>query len=348
MRNLKDILGIEHSIGQAPMLGVTTPAMVAAIANEGGLGTLPLGGLPVEMCDKLIKQTKELTNKPFAVNVFLNPLVTQDDSQIDLMQHLLSKVCLSNNIPYTQITEFKQDTYMPLVELAIAHGIKVICFTFGCFTPPEIERLHQEGIYLIGTATTLEEAQYLSDHTIDAITLQGIEAGGHRGSFLHDTTEQNLPLDQLFNQVINSSIDKPLIVTGGLYKGSQARKYIDKGAAFATFGSLFIASDESNAMDYQKNLLSKGTPVKTKLTKSFSGKWARGIDNNFMELIDQSNISIPPYPIQNILTQNIRFFAKQKNIPNFNSLWCGINSHFAAKHNIKHIFNKLTKEFYEY
>ncbi|MVX34943.1 MULTISPECIES: NAD(P)H-dependent flavin oxidoreductase [Myroides] len=347
MKGLKDILGIKYDLGQAPMLGVATPEMVAAIANQGGLGTLPLGGLPPAVCDKLLTKTKELTDKPFAINIFLHPIIKENKEDIASMQTTLKTICKDNNIPYEEIPHFIQPTYHPILEVVLKHNIKIITFTFGCFTKEEIELLHKQHIFLIGTATTVEEAKYLQDHKIDAIVLQGIEAGGHRGSFLSDNIEDNLPLNQLFDCVRKEGVNIPLIVTGGLFTGKQAKDYFNRGASFATFGSLFITATESNAMEYQKDLLSKGTAVETKFTKAFSGKWARGIINDFMTQVDNSKSPIPDFPFQNILTQNIRFFAKQKNLYNFNSLWCGINAHHATRKDTKDIFNKLITEFYE-
>lgn len=347
MKKLNDILGIKYPIGQAPMLGITTPEMVAAIANAGGLGVLPLGGLAPEICDELIAKTKALTEKPFAVNLFLNPSLDEDLKTINEMQDFIAQYCSQQNIPFEYITSFTHHAYQSVLNIIDKHNINIISFTFGCLAPSEVVNLHKKGKYLIGTATTKEEAKYLETANIDAIVLQGIEAGGHRGSFLSDNEKDNLPLKELFKQTLDSDISCPIIVAGGLYSGKTAKEYIDKGASFALFGSMFIPSVESNAIPYQKNLLNSGKPFKTRLTRAYSGKWARGIVNDFMDAVDSSKLTIPFYPFQNSLTENIRIFAKQKNIHTFNSLWCGTNSHYARKGYSNDIFNKLIQEFYE-
>ncbi|WP_010251383.1 NAD(P)H-dependent flavin oxidoreductase [Myroides injenensis] len=347
MKQLNDILGIKYLIGQAPMLGISTPEMVAEIANAGGLGILPLGGLAPEVCDKLIAKTKTLTKKPFAVNLFLNPVVDQDLKIVEKMQDFIAQYCSQQNIPFDYISDFRLHSYEFVLDIIQKHEINIISFTFGCLRPSEVVNLHQNGKFLIGTATTKEEAKYLEEANIDAIVLQGIEAGGHRGSFLSDSYKDNLSLQELFKQVLDCNINRPLIVAGGLYSGKTAREYIENGASLALFGSIFIPSVESNAIPYQKELLDSGKPLETRLTRAYSGKWARGIVNDFMEAIDSSELTIPFYPFQNSLTQNIRIFAKQKNIHTFNSLWCGTNSHYARKGYSKDIFNKLIQEFYE-
>ncbi|MGL4582053.1 MAG: NAD(P)H-dependent flavin oxidoreductase, partial [Flavobacterium sp.] len=202
MKTANDIFGIKYAICQAPMLGVATPEMVAAVSNAGAIGTLPLGGLPPSLSKELILKTMSLTDKPFIVNMFLNPIVEVIQEDINTMQNELVK--LGKEIDYTHeiIKGFDQDTYKGNLEVVKKLGLKYIAFTFGCFTDQEIEELHKANIYLIGTATTVAEAVFLDKKGIDAIILQGIEAGGHRGSFLKETLEDNLPLEELFNEVI--------------------------------------------------------------------------------------------------------------------------------------------------
>lgn len=346
MKKANIIFGTDYAICQAPMLGVATPEMVAAVSNSGCIGTLPLGGFPPGLSRELIKKTQSLTDKPFIVNMFLNPIVDIDQREIDDMQHTLSEIGKEIGYSHTTITDFDQETYQGNLEVVKELGLPYLAFTFGCFTDQEIKELHDLDIYLIGTATTVEEAIYLDNKGIDAIILQGIEAGGHRGTFLKDSLEDNLPLEELFNSVL-PIVQKPLFVAGGLYDGLIGRNYLDKGAAMVCYGSLFITADESTAMDYQKDLLHKGEAVETVLTKSFSGKFARGILNKFVKMIDFNNKNIPLYPIQNILTQKLRSFAKQKKFHNFNSLWCGTNSHYARRDSSSNIINKLIKEVYD-
>ncbi|MCC9043966.1 nitronate monooxygenase [Myroides sp. M-43] len=346
MKTVNDIFGIKYAICQAPMLGVATPEMVAAVSNAGAIGTLPLGGLPPSLSEELILKTMSLTDKPFIVNLFLNPIVEVVQEDIDTMQEEIAKLGKEIGYIHEEINEFKQKNYQDNLEIVKKLGLKYLAFTFGCFTDQEIKELHSEGIYLIGTATTLEEAVFLDSKGIDAILLQGIEAGGHRGSFLKDTLDDNLPLKELVDQVY-PHINKPLFVAGGLYNGQVGKHYLDKGITMICYGSLFITADESNATEYQKELLDKGIPIETVLTKSFSGKFARGIVNKFAISIDNSNKKIPLFPIQNNLTQNLRNFAKQNFFHNFNSLWSGTHSHYAKRDSSLNIINKLIKEVYE-
>lgn len=347
MNTTSSFLNIKYPIIQAPMLGFTSPEMVAAVCNAGAIGTLPLGRLPIDICEELILRTKELTDFPFIVNLFLHPFVSIDKDEINQMQTVLKELSSTIGYEYDYRDHIAQPSYSEILALVLQHNIKHIAFTFGCFTDEEISILHQKGVNLIGTATTLDEAVYLEQKKIDAIVLQGIEAGGHRGSFLSDDANLNLPLDELFRQVKNVGIKSALIVAGGLYNGEIGNSYLEAGAQYISYGSYFITAEESLAMPYQKELLNKGEPVKTVLTKAFSGKWARGIVNDFMLLMDNNDVSIPKFPIQNILTENLRKFAKRKNIYNFSSLWCGINAHHSRVNTTRFLINNLIKEIYE-
>lgn len=344
--NLKEVLNLKYYIGVAPMLGVSSPELVAKIANHGALAFLPLGRLPSTLCEDLILKTKSLTPKAFGVNLFLHPKVSPELEEIQKMQDFLLKACQLENIPYKAPLSFEQEPYSNTLEVILRNEIKIVSFSFGCLTPQEIRTLKLNQVLLIGIATTVKEALYLEKHKVDAIILQGIEAGGHRGSFLKDRISDNLPLHTLFTKTKKTITKTPLIVTGGLYSGRQAREYIENGASLALFGSMFIPSYQSNAMSYHKNLLDSNLGFQTRLTKSFSGKWARGIVNSFMNHVDFGPVDIPPYPLQDFLTQNIRLYASGNNIAQYNSLWCGENAKHAFKGDATEILNHLIEEFY--
>lgn len=329
------------------MLGVTTPHMVAEVCNCSALGTLPLGGLSALEADRLIVETKKLTNKPFIVNLFLNPIVAFTSTKYLPVQHFLQLELAKIGFAQDIITDVKQNHYTELIPVLLAHNISHISFTFGVFTQDEIQLFHDHNITLIGTATTLDEVKHLHDAAIDIIILQGLEAGGHRGSYLKQDLCDNLLLHDFFDLVMASNISTPIAVAGGLSNGKEAVYYLNNGASYAVFGSLYIASDESNALQYQKNLLHKGVPIDTTLTKAFSGKWARGIPNDFTRLFEQKDELIAPYPIQNDFTKSMRIFAREQNKPDYYSMWCGQKAHYARKSSTKQITQQLIKEIYE-
>ncbi|MDR0230384.1 MAG: nitronate monooxygenase family protein [Flavobacteriaceae bacterium] len=344
--SLNNTINLPYAVMQCPMLGVTTPAMVACVSNNGGIGSLPLGGTTAEQADKLISETKSLTNRPFIANLFLHPIVEIQNDNYIKAQKKISQLTNDIGFDYTLQTNFNQISYKDLLPILKKYNVKLIAFTFGCLTEDEIHTLHNDGCTLIGTATTIEEVTYLKDHKIDIILLQGIEAGGHRGSFLEESETKQLSLKDLFEKAKSLYPNIPYITVGGLKDGEEGKMYLDKGALMAGYGSLFLASEESDAPNFQKNILAKGLPLDTVLTKAFSGKWARGIKNDFITQIESLIKDIPPFPIQNQLTGQMRVFAKENNFPAFYSMWSGVNGHYAQKKRTEEIFNQLIKEIY--
>jgi len=327
------------------MLGVTSPEMVAAVSNAGGLGSLPVGGLAPAQTSELIRKTKTLTNKPFAVNLFANAAPISDNKAIEDMKRFLIELCLQNNL----ITE-KQNlskltfySYLDQIQILLDENIPVISFTFGIIEDSVIKAFKEKGAVLIGTATSRKEAVLLADKGIDVVTAQGIEAGGHRGTFLEN---EPLPTVGAMSLVplIAESIKQPVLAAGGIHDGKSIRAAFMLGAQGVQVGSGFIASNESLASESYKTRLRNAAETETILTKSFSGRWARGIRNKFIEEVEKSGLAIPAYPIQTTLTGPIRSLAKEQDNPEFMVLWAGQSSAKAEAKPVAEIMAQLIKQ----
>ncbi|OOQ61495.1 NAD(P)H-dependent flavin oxidoreductase [Mucilaginibacter pedocola] len=325
MRDLKTLLNIDYPIVQAPMLGVTTPAMVAAAVNTGALGSLPVGGLSPDRTRELIRATKALTNKSFSVNLFAHqPAPEVNKQQIDKMQAFLAELCKEFGIPFQpqDPDSFRFYYYEDLVEVLLEENIRMVSFTFGNLKPEVIGTLKAKGTILIGTATSVAEAVALTNSGIDIITVQGIEAGGHRGSFLPDQPLPQVGLFSLLPQIADA-VSLQLLAAGGIYNAATVKAAFALGASGIQVGSLFITADESAASEAYKNAVLSATDASTALTRAFSGRWARGIQNEFMARMEASGLSIPYYTIQNQLMSGIRAYAQQHSIKDFIALWAG-------------------------
>jgi nitronate monooxygenase len=200
--------------------------------------------------------------------------------------------------------------------------VGIISFTFGLLEPDEIDLLKSQSCKLIGTATSIREATLLDQSGVDAIVAQGFEAGGHRGSFLMDEPLPQVGLIALLPQVVDT-VSVPVVAAGGLFDERTVKAAFILGAAGVQLGSFFIASDESAASNAYKEAVQRSVDTSTALTKAFSGRWARGIRNGFMERIDQSGLPIPYYTYQNSLTAAMRAYGQQHNLGEFISLWAG-------------------------
>jgi len=317
--------------------------MVAAIANVGGLGSLPVGGLSPTKTAELIELTQHKTSKPFSVNLFTHPTNGPvDQAQLDVMQQLLKSIYEELNLPfeYRSLSEFTFYSYQDQLDVLIEKKVKIVSFTFGMLKPDEVDLLRSHGIKLIGTATSVREARMLTESGVDAIVAQGIEAGGHRGSFLPDEPLPQVGLISLLPQIVDAT-PLPVIAAGGLFDERTVKAAFILGAAGAQLGSLFIASEESGASEAYKDAVRTAQDTSTSLTKAFSGRWARGIKNGFMERVEQAGLTIPYYTYQNSLTAAMRTYGQHHNLRDFISLWAGQSASRSQKGKAGDIFLSL-------
>lgn len=318
-------LDLEYPIVQAPMFGVGTPKMVAATSKMGGLGSLPLGDLPPERCVELICDTRKLTNKPFAVNIFVNeipPLTEALRYRYNKARLFCEKTALDHGlkVKLPDIESFKLTNYKDQVDALISENCKIVSFTFGNLDAKSIKRFKQNNTTLIGTCTSVEEALILEQSGIDILCVQGFEAGGHRGSFDSDYIPR-IGGFSLLPQVYDA-VEKPIIYAGGIYNERTLLASRILGAQGFQIGSLLLCSRESALLDFEKRSLTNAREEQVVLTKSFSGRYARGLNNAFIRALDNSEYVLP-YPYQNKLTGELRKQAKNSKNIDFVSIWTG-------------------------
>ncbi|ACU63779.1 NAD(P)H-dependent flavin oxidoreductase [Chitinophaga pinensis] len=342
---LSALLNIDYPIIQAPMLGITTPEMVAAVAEKGGLGSLPVGGLSPDRTRELIRKTKSLTAKPFAVNLFTNGVPDYSRADAEAMQDFLEAFSKENQLGFERLSldALRFYSYKEQIDILIAEAIPVVSFTFGIPDAESMTALKQKGIVLVGTATSVQEAVLVEKAGADAVVAQGIEAGGHRGSFLDD---EPLPMVGTFVLVpeIVAHVKIPVIAAGGIRGGSTIRAAFQLGAKAVQIGTAFIASQESLAIASYKTALPKAQVTDSALTRAFSGRWARGIRNQFMDTVEASGLKIPPYPIQNSITAGLRAKAQQADRKEFTNMWAGQASAGAENRSSADIFLQLVAQ----
>ncbi len=343
--NLTLLLKIAYPIVQAPMLGVTSPAMVAAVSNLGGLGSLPVGGLSPEKTKELIRQTKALTNKPFAVNLFAHEIPDIDKETALQMQSFLADFALKNHLNAEQadINTLRFYSYKEQIQVLLDEAIPIVSFTFGILNEDSIQRLKHKGVVLIGTATSVKEARLLAKKNIDIITAQGIEAGGHRGTFIHNEPLPQVGSISLIPQIVDN-VKIPVLASGGINDGRTIKAAFILGAAGVQIGTAFIASHESQTIEAHKTALANSKDTDTALTRAFSGRWARGLRNRFMEELEKTGLTIPDYPIQNTLTTALRISAQHHNNREFTNLWAGQSASKTVRQSSAEIFTQLIKD----
>ncbi|PAD34889.1 NAD(P)H-dependent flavin oxidoreductase [Terribacillus saccharophilus] len=342
-------LSISHPIIQAPMAGgITTAELVIAVSEAGGLGMIGAGYLEAESTRRQIQEIKAGTNKPFGINLFVpSPYKEEKDvihrAQLSLKPFLEKLGSLSGENAFNSY-EQTLEIFLEQVKVIIEEQVPVCSFTFGMPSSDVIHFLKQAGTYTIGTATTLSEALAIEAAGMDAVVLQGSEAGGHRGHFLAGVEQSMIGLMALIPQTVDQ-VNIPVIAAGGIMdrRGVQAAQCL--GAQAAQLGTAFLTCTESGANTLHKQAILEGQQEdKTTLTKAFSGKAARGIENDFIRNMRKVEQELPEFPIQNTLTKPIRSAAAQNNDRNMMSLWCGQNPNLAEPITAKQLVHKLVDE----
>ena len=344
---ISEILKVKYPIIQAPMFGVSTPEMVEAAAKAECLGSLALADLSAEKSVELIRKTKSLTNRPFAVNIFVHqiPEITDElKQQYSKTKKHLENLAQENNmeVHLPELESLKINSYHEQIDAIIDENCKILSFTFGNLDHQNIQKLKENGTVLIGTCTSVEEALALEKSGIDIVCVQGIEAGGHRGSFV----SENIPEIggfSLLSQVYDS-IKVPLIYAGGMYNGKTLAAAKQLGAEGVQVGSILLSSHESALRDFEKERLKNINEKDIILTKSFSGRYARGIKNKFIETIENSEY-ILPYPYQNKLTGEMRRIARTVKNNEFVNLWVGQSIVNYSELSTQVILEKLIQEY---
>lgn len=317
------LLEIDHPVVQAPMAGgITTPSLVAAVSNAGGLGSLGAGYMAPGAMLEAISEIRSLTDRSFVVNLFIPEQPNETPEKVrrvnDLMKPYRAELGIDtpNEVgPYAQ-------AFVDQLAVVIEERVPVFSFTFGVPEESQISSLKEAGITTIGTATTVREALTLEASGIDIVTGQGTEAGGHRGTFLGDFADAEIGTFALVPQLADA-LQVPVIASGGIADGRGLAAALVLGAEAIQMGTAFLTCEESGAHPKYKKAVLEATEDITTITRTFSGKPARAIKNRFLDKMEGHEEEIPPYPVQNAWTKDIRDAAKEQSRPEFMSLWAG-------------------------
>jgi nitronate monooxygenase len=326
MNALLERLGIELPIIQAPMAGVSTPAMAAAVSNAGGLGSIGVGAASAEVASEMIREVHAATGRPLNVNVFCHrPAVADADRESAWLDRLAPIFTRYGAQPPRQLGEiyrtFVEDDAM--LAVLVEERPKVVSFHFGLPSRERIDALHAAGIVLLATATNPEEGRAVASAGIDAVVAQGYEAGGHRGVF-----DPDLPDDRLgtlaLTRLLVTGLDIPVIAAGGIMDGAGIAACLTLGASAAQLGTAFVACPESSADAWFRAALLGPSSRCTVMTSAISGRPARCLANRFTELGDAVDArAVPSYPISYDAGKSLHAAAKAAGEFGYGAQWAG-------------------------
>lgn len=313
----------------APMAGgPSTPELVAAACEAGGFGYLAAGYLTPDAVRVQLAATRELTREPFGLNLF----TPGQRSTVDISRYQAVVAAEAERYGTTEGRPgWDDDHYAAKLDLAVAERVAAVSFTFGAPLPEDVARLRDAGIHVTITVTTPAEAARAAATGADALCVQGMSAGGHRGVFDDDPW---LPgggdllgtLDAL--RLVAAEVDLPLVAAGGLIRGADVAAVLAAGAVAAQLGTAFLRCPEAGTSAVHRAALAEGGRP-TALTRAFSGRPARGLLNRFMTEHEQQ--APAAYPQLHHLTKPVRAAAAAAGDPEAVSMWAGTTYHLATE-----------------
>jgi nitronate monooxygenase len=324
---INELLQINLPIIQSPMAGVQDATLAAAVCNAGGLGSLPCAMLSLASLDEEVTKLATLTDRPFNLNFFCHTPAETPPPQQRAWQAVLGSYFTELGISP------EKDTAPPLrapfnaETLTVIERFKpaVVSFHFGLPRLDWVEQIKSWGSKVFSTATTVEEAIWLAQNGVDAVIAQGLEAGGHRGSFLtEDMTTQSGTLSLIPR--ICAEISVPVIAAGGIGGPEGVTAAIALGAAGVQVGTTFLLCPEANTSALHRAALMSESAGHTALTNVFTGRPARSIVNRLIREIGPMASSAPPFPTAANAVTALRQATEPTGNSDFTPLWCGQNA----------------------
>jgi nitronate monooxygenase len=299
----------------APLAGgPSTPELAAAVSNAGGLGFLAAGYLAPDAFAEQLRRTRELTDAQLGVNLFVLEDVSVDDDAIAAYARELEPEAQARGVQLGR-PRFDDDWLAEKIEVVVHAHVDVISTTFGCLTAETVSRLQHSGTQVWATVTAAHEARAARDAGVDALVVQGAEAGGHRGAWRDDG--EPTPLRKLLASI---NVGLPLVATGGIVDRGDVAAVLDAGAQAAQVGSAFLLCPEAGTSEPHRRAL--GMNGETAFTRAFTGRSARGIVNRFM--VDHP-AAPSAYPHVHHLTAPLRAAARAAGDADGINLWAGVN-----------------------
>lgn len=319
-------LGLRWPIFQAPMAGVSTPAMAAAVTNAGGLGALGLGAATPEQARAMIRDTRAATDGPFNVNLFCHaPARTDAVIEAAWLAELAPLFAGFGAVPPETLSEIYRSFLVDdaMLAMLLEERPAVVSFHFGLPDARRIAALRDAGILLFASATSPGEARAAEAAGIDAVVAQGYEAGGHRGIFDPEAHDDRLGTLAL-TQILVRDLSVPVIAAGGIMTGGGIAAALAAGAAAAQLGTAFVGCDESAADAAYRAALAGAAAHHTRMTAAISGRPARCLQNRFTDWAEaHRDARVPAYPVAYDAGKALNAAAKAAGEGGFGAQWAG-------------------------
>lgn len=326
MTRLHALLGTELPLIQAPMAGVQTHALAAAVCEAGGLGSLPCAMLTVDAMVQELQALQARTTRPFNVNFFCHTQPTPEPQRDAAWRHALQPYYEELGVDMAAIGSGpgRLPFSAQVAEALAPFRPRLVSFHFGLPAPDLLAQVKSWGSVVLSSATTVEEALWLQAHGADAIIAQGLEAGGHRGLFLSEDLTQQLGTWALLPQVVDA-VHVPVIAAGGIADARGVAAAMALGAAGVQVGTAYLLCDEATTSALHRAAVQSTDAAHTALTRLFTGRPARGIVNRLMRELGPLSPAAPAFPLATHAIAPLRAQAEAHGSTDFTPLWAGQN-----------------------
>ncbi|MCM2576063.1 nitronate monooxygenase [Streptomyces meridianus] len=337
-----------HPVVQAPMAGgASCPALAAAVSEAGGLGFLAAGYRTAEDMRREIRALRELTSRPFGVNLFLpQPEPVAAPEEVAAYAERLAREAEHYGTGLGAADGPADDDYAAKMAALLDDPVPLVSFTFGCPSRSDLAALSAAGTVTVVTVTSPAEARAAADAGADAVCVQGAEAGGHQGTHRDDPSADHAALGLLTRLAqVREAVRLPVIAAGGIMRGRQIAAVLAAGADAAQLGTAFLVTPESGASPLHKQALTDAQFTHTELTRAFSGRPARGLVNRFLS--EYGPYAPAAYPQVHFLAAGLRRAAAATGDPQGMGLWAGQGHRLARGLPAGQLVDVLTAELAE-
>jgi nitronate monooxygenase len=324
---IQELLGVEHPVIQAPMAGVQGSALVIAVSNAGGLGSLPCALLTIDDLRKELSAIVTQTTKPFNVNFFCHAEPPEDAPREAAWRATLARYFVECGLdPNAILPVPKRSPFNVEAANALADfKPPIVSFHFGLPSEDLLARVRAWGAKVLSSATTVEEARWLEARGVDAIIAQGVEAGGHRGMFLSDSVATQVGTLALVPQIADA-VRVPVIAAGGIGDERGVQAAIALGASGVQVGTAYLLCPEANTSAVHRAALTTDAARITALTNIFTGRPARAIVNRLVRELGPISATAPAFPGAATALAPLRARAESRGSGEFSPLWAGQNA----------------------
>lgn len=303
---LTERLQLDWPIIQSPMGEITTPSLAAAVSNAGGLGGLGMWGFDGEEAERRIAGFRQQSGGSLNVNY---PLWRHPGDVKNVGTEMRARLqVLYDEYGLGAVPDAAASSGQVSADhLAMLQKMKpeVVSFHFGLPEQDTIDAIKQVGTFIVSSATTVREAKTLEARGVDAVIAQGIEAGGHRGTFSDVDIAAQPGLFALLPQVVDA-VDIPVIAAGGIASGRAIAAALMLGASAVQVGTAFLGCEEANVSPAHRDALRTADDSSTVVTSVVSGRPARLVKNRLIETLSHGGIVPLPFPAQLSLTAPLK------------------------------------------